>query len=162
VLGGHLEYRLGAFQGLRAQEVGTDVASNNFFRIDGRIQVNLLDAEPGFFYAGTYLGAKKILSLGGAFDFQSSYKYFAGDALVAAKGDIFAGLWYPVVVAAITFVVGAIFIRETRDHRIDTLWLHFPRPMSIVLSSGRVRAPEPSLLTYRAPEPGRGNCCRRH
>jgi hypothetical protein len=25
------------------------------------------------------------------------------------------------VVAAITFVVGALFIRETRDHRIDTL-----------------------------------------
>jgi hypothetical protein len=42
-------------------------------------------------------------------------------ALVAAKGDIFAGLWYPVIVAAITVVIGLVFIRETRDHRIDTL-----------------------------------------
>ena len=42
-------------------------------------------------------------------------------ALVAAKGNIFAGLWYPVIVAAITVVIGLIFIRETRDHRIDTL-----------------------------------------
>ena len=42
-------------------------------------------------------------------------------ALVTAKGHIYAGLWYPVIVSAITFVVGMVFIRETRDHRIDVL-----------------------------------------
>jgi MFS family permease len=42
-------------------------------------------------------------------------------ALVAAKGDIFAGLWYPVIVASITVVIGLLFIRESRDHRISTL-----------------------------------------
>ena len=42
-------------------------------------------------------------------------------ALVAAKGDIFAGLWYPVIVAAITLVIGVVFIRESRQRRIDTL-----------------------------------------
>ena len=42
-------------------------------------------------------------------------------ALVAAKGNIYAGLWYPVVVAAATFIIGVLFIRETRDHRINTL-----------------------------------------
>ena len=42
-------------------------------------------------------------------------------ALVAAKGNIFAGLWYPVIVAAVTVVVGALFIRETREHKIDVL-----------------------------------------
>jgi MFS family permease len=42
-------------------------------------------------------------------------------ALAAAQGNIYAGLWYPVVVAAITFVLGTLFIRETRDHRISTL-----------------------------------------
>ncbi len=42
-------------------------------------------------------------------------------ALVAAKGDIFAGLWYPVIVAAITLVIGLVFIRESREHRINTL-----------------------------------------
>jgi MFS family permease len=36
-------------------------------------------------------------------------------AMVAATGDIYYGLWYPVIVAAITFVVGALFIRETKD-----------------------------------------------
>jgi hypothetical protein len=42
-------------------------------------------------------------------------------ALAAANGNIYAGLWYPVIVAAITFVIGALFIRETRDHQIGTL-----------------------------------------
>jgi hypothetical protein len=40
-------------------------------------------------------------------------------AMVAATGDIFYGLWYPVVVAAATFVIGMLFIRETRQVDID-------------------------------------------
>ncbi len=42
-------------------------------------------------------------------------------AVVAATGNIYAGLWYPVIVAAITVVIGAIFIRETKDHTLHTL-----------------------------------------
>jgi len=42
-------------------------------------------------------------------------------ALVVAKGNIYAGLWYPVVVAALSFIIGTLFIRETRDHQISTL-----------------------------------------
>jgi MFS family permease len=42
-------------------------------------------------------------------------------ALVAASGNIYAGLWYPVVVAALTAVVGAILIRETKDHQLHLL-----------------------------------------
>jgi MFS family permease len=36
-------------------------------------------------------------------------------AIVAATGNIYNGLWYPVVVAGITLVVGALFLRETKD-----------------------------------------------
>jgi predicted MFS family arabinose efflux permease len=36
-------------------------------------------------------------------------------AMVAATGDIYYGLWYPVVVAAGTFIIGMIFIKETKD-----------------------------------------------
>jgi hypothetical protein len=39
-------------------------------------------------------------------------------ALVAFKGNIYYGLWYPIVIAAITFVVGALFVRETKDNNI--------------------------------------------
>ena len=42
-------------------------------------------------------------------------------ALVAANGNIYAGLWYPIIVAGVSFVIGTLFIRETRDHRISTL-----------------------------------------
>jgi MFS family permease len=35
-------------------------------------------------------------------------------AIVAATGDIYRGLWYPVVVAAFTAVVGLLFLPETR------------------------------------------------
>ena len=40
-------------------------------------------------------------------------------AMVAASGDIFYGLWYPVIVAGLTFVIGFFFIRETRNVDID-------------------------------------------
>ena len=40
-------------------------------------------------------------------------------AMVAARGDIYFGLWYPIVIAAATFVIGMIFVRETKDHKID-------------------------------------------
>jgi predicted MFS family arabinose efflux permease len=42
-------------------------------------------------------------------------------ALVAANGDIYYGLWYPIIVAAMTFVVGSIAVRETKDHRIGVI-----------------------------------------
>jgi MFS family permease len=39
-------------------------------------------------------------------------------SMVAAAGDIYYGLWYPVVVSLMTFVIGLLFVRETRDRRI--------------------------------------------
>jgi MFS family permease len=39
-------------------------------------------------------------------------------ALVAFKGDIYYGLWYPIIVALITFVIGALFVRETKNNDI--------------------------------------------
>lgn len=36
-------------------------------------------------------------------------------AMVAYQGDIYYGLWFPVVVSLATFVIGAIFIKETKD-----------------------------------------------
>ncbi|MET0319214.1 MAG: MFS transporter [Duganella sp.] len=39
-------------------------------------------------------------------------------ALVAFKGDIFYGLWYPIIIAVITVIIGALFVGETRDNDI--------------------------------------------
>ncbi|HYC43144.1 MAG TPA: MFS transporter [Noviherbaspirillum sp.] len=39
-------------------------------------------------------------------------------ALVAYKGDIYYGLWYPIIIALATFVIGMIFVKETKDRDI--------------------------------------------
>jgi MFS family permease len=40
-------------------------------------------------------------------------------AMVAATGDIYYGLWYPVVVAGATFVLGILFLPETLNRSVD-------------------------------------------
>jgi Sugar (and other) transporter len=41
-------------------------------------------------------------------------------AIVAATGNIYSGLWYPIVVAAISFVIMLLFLPETKDRDIGT------------------------------------------
>ena len=41
-------------------------------------------------------------------------------ALVAAKGDIYYGLWYPIIVALMTFVVGLLFLRDRKVADLNT------------------------------------------
>ena len=36
-------------------------------------------------------------------------------AIVAATGNIYSGLWYPIAIAAMSFVVAVIFLPETKD-----------------------------------------------
>jgi phosphate-selective porin O/P len=85
-LGNHLEYRFGAFQGLR------DARSHNPFRYVGRLQYNFFDTDTAFFYTGTYAGKKRVLAVGTAFDSQKHYRGY----------DVDAFLDYPVAHGAIT------------------------------------------------------------
>ena len=39
-------------------------------------------------------------------------------ALVAAKGDIYYGLWYPIIVALMTVVIGFLFLKDTKGASI--------------------------------------------
>ena len=41
-------------------------------------------------------------------------------AVVAATGNIYSGLWYPIVVAVMTLIIGSLFLRETKDIDIVT------------------------------------------
>jgi hypothetical protein len=78
-----LEYRAGVFSGAR-QTTGTVVTSSNSFRVAGRLQAQLLEAEaPTYSYAGTYFGRRKILALGIGGDAQSRYRAFAADAFLS-------------------------------------------------------------------------------
>ncbi|MET1163138.1 MAG: MFS transporter, partial [Pseudoxanthomonas sp.] len=36
-------------------------------------------------------------------------------AMVVASGNIYQGLWYPIVIAAMTLVIGTLFLPETKD-----------------------------------------------
>lgn len=69
-LGDHLEYRAGAFQGLRL------AGSRNDLRRVARLQYNFFDTEVYNFpsYTGSYFGKKKILALGAAYDAQHGYR----------------------------------------------------------------------------------------
>jgi MFS family permease len=40
-------------------------------------------------------------------------------AIVAATGNIYSGLWYPVIIAGLTVVVGVLLLPETRGRRVD-------------------------------------------
>ncbi len=39
-------------------------------------------------------------------------------AIVAATGNIYYGLWYPIAIAVMTLVIGMLFVRETKDNSI--------------------------------------------
>jgi len=83
VLDNHLEYRAGFFQGRReTASMDGKVGARNFFRFAARVQANVFDAETGFFYSGTYLGTKKVLSFGAAVDVQGDYIHWGGDAFL--------------------------------------------------------------------------------
>jgi MFS family permease len=47
-------------------------------------------------------------------------------AIVAKTGNIYSGLWYPVIIALITLVIGTLFVKETKNVNIesDTLAQH--------------------------------------
>jgi len=40
-------------------------------------------------------------------------------AMVAASGNIYYGLWYPIIVALMSVVIGALFLRDNRDRDIN-------------------------------------------
>jgi hypothetical protein len=39
-------------------------------------------------------------------------------AIVAQTGNMYNGLWYPIIIAGATFVIGMLFVRETKDVNI--------------------------------------------
>jgi hypothetical protein len=153
VLNGHIDFRFGAFMGKRtgavpaAAPMPATVGGVNMFRFAGRVQINLLDAEPGFFYQGTYLGARKIVSFGGFYDFQDQYKYFGADALVdlplgpgvlTAQGNIGrweGGTWVPLVkqtvyLGEIGYLIGPIMLSPIlRYERLVSPLIANPDPM---------------------------------
>ncbi len=61
------QYRLDVMNGRSA--AGTETPKSNF-RYSGRAHVSLLDPETGYGYKGTYLGKKKVLTVGAAYQWE--------------------------------------------------------------------------------------------
>ncbi len=68
-----LQYRLDAMEGRKAVSGASSPGSNP--RFSARAHVTLLDPENGYGYKGTYLGKKKVLTFGGAVQFESKVAY---------------------------------------------------------------------------------------
>jgi hypothetical protein len=72
-LADHLEYRLGAFQGLRGKN------DTNPLRTAGRLAWYVFGVEDSLQYRGTSLGKLRTLSFGAGFDAQKSYRNYGFD-----------------------------------------------------------------------------------
>ena len=98
IVGGKLDYKVGLYNGLRNESAGTPAGGtvlnpDDMPRGAARLAFNLFEAEEGFFYAGNYLGKKKIVTLGVGLDGQADatldsqgntamYSAFSGDLFV--------------------------------------------------------------------------------
>ncbi|ACM19697.1 outer membrane channel, putative [Geotalea daltonii FRC-32] len=67
------QYRIDAMEGRKAVSGETSPSSN--FRYSFRGHVSLLDPENDYGYKGTYLGKKKVLTVGGAYQFEPEIAY---------------------------------------------------------------------------------------
>lgn len=68
------QYRLDAMEG-RSATAAAAPAPKSAFRYSGRAHVTLLDPENTYGYKGTYLGKKKVLTIGGAYQYEPDVAY---------------------------------------------------------------------------------------
>lgn len=82
VFGGKVDYRLGVWKAAAERDMdnpGGSINPYDYPRYSGRIQINIMDPETGFFYSGNYLGKRNILSFGGGVDYQNHAVRSGGD-----------------------------------------------------------------------------------
>jgi hypothetical protein len=77
------QYRADVMEGRPAVSGVTAPASNP--RFSGRAHVSLLDPENRYGYKGTYLGKKKVLTIGGAYQFESDVTYTDVTTQIASR-----------------------------------------------------------------------------
>ena len=75
------QYRADVMEGRKA--VSGETAPSSSFRYSARGHITLLDPESDYGYKGTYMGTKKVLTFGGAYQFEPEVAY--GDTV--AKTD---------------------------------------------------------------------------
>lgn len=79
-----LQYRLDVMEGREATTAAAPQPKSSF-RFSGRAHVTLLDPEKGYGYKGTYLGKKKVFTVGAAYQFEPDVAYADTVARTDAK-----------------------------------------------------------------------------
>jgi hypothetical protein len=88
-----IDYRIALLDGREYAPGNPATNKNDSPRLVGRVGYNVFDAEPGYFWAGTYLGTRKILTFGASFDIQPGVGGKDGDGLYSAIAlDAFADI----------------------------------------------------------------------
>jgi len=77
LFGDKLQYRVDAMEGRKA--VSGVTAPSSALRYSGRAHVTLFDPETSYGYKGTYLGKKKVLTVGAAYQFEPKVTYIDTD-----------------------------------------------------------------------------------
>lgn len=80
---GKVQYRLDAMEGRKA--VSTFATPANKFRYSARAHLSLWDSETGYGYKGTYLGQKKVMTIGAAVQTEPEAAY---EDVVARTGKL--------------------------------------------------------------------------
>jgi hypothetical protein len=86
LLGDKLQYKLDVLEGKPARDDTNpaDTLSANF-RYSGRMHLSLLDPESGYGYRGSYLGKKKVLTIGAAFQHEPEMVYLDNTTQTGAE-----------------------------------------------------------------------------
>ncbi len=110
------QYRVMASDGREGNEVVKDSP-----RLTARVHVSLLDPEYDFGYRGTYLGTRRVLTIGAAYDYQQKVAYgdFVGKDDAKDTKSWTADIFYEQPTAAGTITASAAVIRR------DTGKAHF-------------------------------------
>jgi len=82
------QYRLDAMN-------GTNASDDSNLRYSARIHVSLLDPEMGYGYKGTYMGKKKVLTIGAAYQMESDVAVIGGESVDYSAWTVDAFFEYP-------------------------------------------------------------------
>lgn len=117
-LQGRVQYRVMVSEG-----VEDDRNPEDNLRFVGRVAVHLLEAETAWFNQGTYLGKKKVLSLGAAFDTQSGLAFDDG-----SRRDTF--VWTADLFFDHPMAGGAVTVEAAYSHINNSTQSHNVAPLA--------------------------------
>jgi hypothetical protein len=77
---------------------------------------------------------------------------------VAATGNIYNGLWYPIMVAVMTTVIGGLLLRDTKDSRHQAGIGRRSIPTRLIICAARRRPISPSGRVVERSEVADAGC----